>query len=284
MGERQTWVVAVSGGIDSVVLLDVLHQHAQARLVVAHVDHGIRGDGEDDLLVVQKHAAARSLHLEHTKLNLGRFASEATARTARYQWLREIVDKHNATRLVTAHHQDDVLETIVINHLRGTGWRGLASLRSTEMLYRPLLHMSKARIIAYALQHHLEWRDDSTNDDMKYLRNVIRHVYIPRLSAEQRRELISRYEKQIDLRSEIDKEIKKHTGSFDENYSRYWLTMVPREVATECLQEIVGTGLQRQHQQQLLHFVRTAKSGSTLELPNGLKTRVTAGELIVSRS
>lgn len=282
MGEQQTWVVAVSGGIDSVVLLDILHQHSQARLVVAHVDHGIRDDGDEDLLVVQKHAAARNIHLEYTKLELSPSVSEEKARTARYEWLHEIADKHKAVRIVTAHHQDDVLETIIINQLRGTGWRGLASLRSTEMLYRPLLHMSKARIIAYALHHKLEWRDDNTNDDMRYLRNVVRSVYIPRLSAEQRHELISLYEKQIELRSKIDEEIKRHVGSLENDISRYWLTMVPSGVATECLQMIVGTRLQRQHQQQLLHFVRTAKVGSTLELPDGLKTRVTAGELIVS--
>lgn len=286
MGEQQTWVVAVSGGIDSVVLLDILHEHSSARLVVAHVDHGIRDNGEDDLLVVQKHAAMRNLHLECTTLALGRDCSEARARTVRYEWLNSIVKKHAATKLVTAHHQDDVLETIVINHLRGTGWRGLTSLRSHDTVYRPLLHMSKARIIAYALHHNLEWREDDTNEDMRYLRNAVRAAIIPRLSSEHRHRLLRLYESQVDVVAAIDTEVVNLESSFasEQGMSRYWLTMAPPEVATVCLEYYSQSRLQRSHAKQLLHFARAGRPGAILELPGHLSARLTTDELIVSRT
>jgi tRNA(Ile)-lysidine synthase TilS/MesJ len=96
---------------------------------------------------------------------LGPKTSEAKARDARYKFLEEVKAVNKAKAIVTAHHQDDVLETAILNMLRGTGRRGLTSLQNRKNLIRPLLKFSKAAIKNYAKSHKLKWREDSTNEN-----------------------------------------------------------------------------------------------------------------------
>src|SRR6266496_535916 len=124
------YVVAVSGGVDSMVLLDMMRRLAGTTVVVAHVDHGMRSDSRLDRMLVQRYTMSHNLALEYTELHLGVGTDEATARQERYKFLRHMRKKYNASAIVTAHHRDDVLETAIMNLLRGTGWRGLSSLRS----------------------------------------------------------------------------------------------------------------------------------------------------------
>src|SRR6185436_20114617 len=118
------YVVAVSGGVDSMVLLDLLRQKPKLELVVAHFDHGIREDSAQDRKLVQRIAKAYGLPFVHAKGNLGPKAGEALAREARYAFLRQVQADHDAKAIITAHHQDDMLKTAIMNLLRGTGRRG----------------------------------------------------------------------------------------------------------------------------------------------------------------
>jgi tRNA(Ile)-lysidine synthase len=128
-----TYIVAVSGGVDSVVLLHLLSK-TDCKLVVAHFDHGIRHNSHDDAAFVKSLAASYGLAYEEEKANLGPSASEDTARKARYAFLRRVTNTYHAKAIATAHHQDDVIETSIINILRGTG-RNMLNKKST--LYRP---------------------------------------------------------------------------------------------------------------------------------------------------
>ncbi|MBL8032022.1 MAG: tRNA lysidine(34) synthetase TilS, partial [Candidatus Doudnabacteria bacterium] len=215
------YVVAVSGGVDSVVLLHLLAQGATKsqsnpkthatyhlppttyQLIVAHFDHGIRPDSDADRQFVQELAAACGLPFVYERAELGAGASEAVARNARYDFLRRVKDEHQAEAIVTAHHQDDVLETIIINWLRGTKSRGLSSLRSTPEIRRPLLGWSKQQIRAYAHLHTLQWREDSTNEDETYLRNYVRRQIIPKISAKMREQLLVHSERAASLNDAI---------------------------------------------------------------------------------
>ncbi len=176
-----SYVVAVSGGVDSVVLLDLLTKMDHLKLVVAHFDHGIRQDSADDELFVSKLATIYGLPYVSVRMELGKQASEATARDARYAFLRDIAQKHGAEKIITAHHQDDLLETMILNLLRGTGRRGLDPLLSSQDILRPLLPFSKEELMDYAISWELKWREDPTNTDVKFRRNKVRHEMMPKL-------------------------------------------------------------------------------------------------------
>lgn len=169
------YVLAVSGGIDSVVLLDILSKVNDIDIVIAHLDHGIRVDSKLDQKLVKDLAKTYRFIYETKSINLGKNASEKLARDNRYEFLNSVLKNHQAIAIITAHHQDDLIETSIINLLRGTGRKGVSSLKSDDNLIRPLLSVSKNQIKQYATEHKLIWREDSTNSDLRYQRNLVRH-------------------------------------------------------------------------------------------------------------
>jgi tRNA(Ile)-lysidine synthase len=185
------YVIAVSGGVDSLVLFHRLLKEPAVTMVVAHYDHGIRPDSAEDRQWVGALAKQQNLVFVYEEGKLGPGASEAMARQARYKFLRRVLKEQGGQAIITAHHQDDMLETAIINLIRGTGRKGLASLADTADIRRPLLAVPKADILAYAKKHGLVWHEDSTNLDDNYLRNHIRHNIVPRFSAQQRQELLT---------------------------------------------------------------------------------------------
>ena len=185
--ESGTYIVAVSGGVDSIVLLDILKNQTDLNLIVAHFDHGVRTDSELDRQFVEKLSKKINLPFVYESAQLGSAASEEAARSARYAFLERARQAYQARAIVTAHHQDDVLETAIINLLRGTNRRGLSSLTSRPQLARPLLHVSKRDLKAYAQEQGLVWREDSTNSDDSYLRNYVRLHLVPQFSSNRSR-------------------------------------------------------------------------------------------------
>jgi tRNA(Ile)-lysidine synthase len=237
------YVVAVSGGVDSVVLLNLLHNKASIsrvapwKLVVAHIDHGIRDDSKDDRLFVLSLAEKYGLQFEFGEGRLGPDASEAAARDARYNFLRNVKNSVGAQAIITAHHEDDLLETAILNMLRGTGRKGLSSLKSTDEIVRPLLGVPKSEIIAYAKSHGLEWREDSTNADIAYRRNYIRHKLLPRFGEEGRRKLRELTGESLRLNIEIDELIAELLGNHasEDELDRRWFISLPHAVAKEVM-------------------------------------------------
>jgi len=284
MSGRETWIVGVSGGVDSAVLLDMLVDSQAANLVVAHVDHGMRDDSKHDAELVKQMAEKYGLQYEVTELHLGPMASEQEAREKRYSWLDSLREKYKATAVATAHHQDDLIETIVLNIQRGTGWRGLCSLRETPIRKRPMLILSKASIVSYAIERGLEWREDSTNDDLRYRRNYIRHGIMPLLNPATRRDLIKLYNAQLSLRLEIEDKVDEtfRIVKSDEGLSRYSLIMLPEAVALEILRKACGGALLTLQLERLLLFAKTARVGATHEPGSGVVVRATIDQLVVS--
>lgn len=279
-----TYIVAVSGGVDSVVLLDQLVRSGGHDCIVAHVDHGIRPTSADDEAFVRALAATYGVSYETTRLELGPDAPEAVARERRYAWLRSLQELHHADAIVTAHHQDDVIETMILNLIRGTGWRGLSALRERSDLHRPLLATSRVEIVRYAIDHELDWREDETNDDVRYTRNYVRYRYVQRMTNQERQQWIALYDAQVSLTNDIDDELA-HVAQAPCTtvFSRYWLTMIGPEVWGTVLAYSLGRSLMSAHLRQLRHFVLTARPGKRLQL-DGFSYRVTVTELIVSTS
>jgi len=198
------YVLAVSGGVDSVCLLNIMAESSDYDLVVAHFDHGIRLDSNQDKLLVFRLAQNKHIKFVSQNGNLGSQTSEAQARQARYDFLYQVLKQENALAIVTAHHLDDRLETLIINLIRGTGRLGLGSICETATVKRPFLNLTKTELKSYAHQHNLSWREDSTNRDCGYLRNYLRFKVIPRLSQEDKAKFISLMDRQVDINSQID--------------------------------------------------------------------------------
>ena len=179
-------MVAVSGGVDSVVLLDLLNQSASElglSIVVAHVDHGIASDSRTVGRSVQQLADRYELPFETTELHLGPDATETEARRARYAWLRDVQRRRGAKYLVTAHHQDDQIETVLLRTLRGSAPAGLAGIgrRARGGLVRPLLPFSRRELVQYAAVRGLPVHDDPANRDPRHLRSWVRETLLPLL-------------------------------------------------------------------------------------------------------
>jgi tRNA(Ile)-lysidine synthase len=180
-----TWLVAVSGGPDSVALAHLLAEAAPGRglaLVAAHVDHGIHPDSARVAETVRQLAAALAMPLTTVRLELGADATESEARDARYRWLRAECARVGAHGIVTAHHADDQVETVLMRVLRGSGPAGLAGMaRRTPDLVRPLLPFRREELAQYLLDRGIGSWADPANTDPKHLRSWIRTAVLPLL-------------------------------------------------------------------------------------------------------
>lgn len=273
--EPGVYVVAVSGGVDSMVLLDLLIEQGNSsqltahssmsrwRFIVAHYDHGIRPDSQLDRELVQKTAERYRLPFVYDEGNLGPKASEATARKARYNFLQRVQASAGAQAIITAHHQDDLIETAILNLLRGTDRKGLSALKSTKQLIRPLLDVSKKELLAYAKTHKLKWREDPTNTDTRYLRNHIRANVVPKLTIKQRQSFINLLAKSRANNTRLDLEIANFLQSQggSQALDRQAFIDLPHAVAREVM-----AGWLRQHgirefdKKSLERLVRAAKT------------------------
>jgi tRNA(Ile)-lysidine synthetase-like protein len=229
------YVVAVSGGVDSMVLLDVLRRAPGVELAVAHFDHGMRADSGADRQFVQAAAQSYDVPFYSEAGHLAADAGEAAARTARYAFLQRAQQKTGARAIITAHHQDDVLETAILNLLRGTGRLGLSSLQSRDSLLRPLLPYTKQEILAYARSQELAWREDSTNQDERFLRNYIRHTILPRSTPAQRSQLLEHITNAAQLNAELNELLAQalHMQPASDQLDRAWFVMLPYAVSAE---------------------------------------------------
>jgi len=277
-----SYLVAVSGGVDSVVLLDLLRLHPGLKLTVAHYDHGIRDDSAEDRKHVQQLARRYRLPFVYDSGKLGKDASEAAAREARYAFLRRAQEAAKAQAIITAHHQDDVLETVVINLLRGTGRKGLSSLTSGEGILRPLLEVPKTEILDYAKRHCLLWREDSTNASTDYLRNRIRHTILPGWSESQKQQLlhISRHMQAVN--QEMDAILG---ANLEGNLDRQWFISLPHEVSREVLAAWLRLHDISEFDRGTLERVavagKVAEQGKAIDIVKGRSMYVAADSLIL---
>ena len=187
-------IAAVSGGIDSIVLLDVLgrlRQEWNLELAVAHFNHQLRGkESDDDEAFV--HAAADRLGIQfhsdradaHAYAESMKLSIQEAARDLRYDFFRRLRTSIGFNRIATGHNGDDNAETVLFNMLRGAGVHGLTGIpvtRKDMALVRPLLFATREEIQRYAGERHLEFREDSSNKNTDYSRNFLRHQIIPQL-------------------------------------------------------------------------------------------------------
>lgn len=282
------YVVGVSGGVDSMTLLDMLVKLGQRAdktqpltFTMAHFDHGIREDSREDRLLVERTAKLLGLPFVYAEGKLGTGTSEDVARKARYEFLRKVKEQTEADGIITAHHQDDAIETAVHNILRGTGRKGMSSLQSTDGILRPVLHLPKKQLRNYALRENLEWREDSTNNNLAYRRNYIRHELLPKLHAASPaayEQLKRRIRRQQEINHAIDNQLAAflHRQPAVTVLSRLDITMLPHSVAKELVAHWLRLNGQHQFSSKLLErltvALKTAKPRTVVEIDS--KNRV----------
>ena len=181
-------LLAVSGGVDSVTLVHLL-KDLSCQFALAHCNFQLRGEESDeDQHFVEALAGRLELQLHQKRFDTqerrenSKGSVQMVARELRYSWFDELMDTHNYDYLLTAHHADDNLETLLINLMRGTGLRGLTGITSvSDKIFRPLLEFDKESIFQYAKKQGYYWREDSSNQKSDYLRNQLRKEVIPTL-------------------------------------------------------------------------------------------------------
>jgi len=179
-------LLAVSGGIDSVVMAELFHQSG-FHFAIAHCNFKLRkNESEQDQDFVKKLAAYYQVPFHCTSFDTAKYATkegislQMAARQLRYTWFEQIRKKENYSSIAVAHHQNDEAETILINLTRGTGISGLHGiLPRQEKIIRPLLFTSRSQIEDFAKENKLAYREDSSNTSLKYIRNKIRLQIIP---------------------------------------------------------------------------------------------------------
>lgn len=283
------YVAAVSGGVDSVVLLDLLYkqmEEPQKELAIAHFDHGIRDNSAEDRRFVEDLAEKYGLRFFYADGRLGPDASEALAREKRYEFLNKAKAELGADAIITAHHKDDLLETLIINVLRGTGRKGLSSLSDRPGLIRPLLDFSKDQIINYAKKNSLAWREDETNQDDKYFRNYVRHNIADKLSSKQKESLLKISGRSKGLNEEIDKlvgELFLKKGEI----SRTVFSNLSHDVSAEIIAGWLrkeGLGFDKKTVERIVVSLKTIKPGKKLEVGKSRYFSVENGMIRMNRA
>ena len=186
IAENDKVILALSGGIDSMVLADLLLK-SKVQFVAAHCNFNLRGeesDGDEQLVreFTEKNGIqcfVRHFDTEQYAIEKG-ISIEMAARDLRYAWFEELRQQLGYDKIAVAHHADDQAETFFINLLRGAGLRGLKGmLPQNGVIIRPLLWASREQIHQYAVENKILWREDHTNAESVYLRNKIRNKLLP---------------------------------------------------------------------------------------------------------
>lgn len=301
----QTVVVGLSGGADSVALTDALaalRRRHGFRLVAAHLDHGLRAGSPDDAAFC--HAFCQSLDVPlrggsaAVRARAGREKGglEQAARRERYLFLRRVKDDEGALLIAVAHTLDDQAETLLLRLLRGAGASGLAGMQARSGdLWRPLLEVSRARVLEHLRARGIGWREDPSNADPAHLRNRVRHELLPYLERRfnpKAREALART---AALLADEARHIGTQGAELLEQASyrdgaalvldRSRLAAAPQAVARSAirlaLHESGGlAGVARGHVERILALARSAApAGRRLPLPGRREARFTHRQL-----
>ena len=190
-------VVACSGGPDSMCLLSLVNElknELNLKIIVAHVNHKLRIESEEEKEMVENYSKEKNLIfelLEITKYSNNKF-SEEDARKRRYDFFNELIKKYNANVLLTAHHGDDLIETIQMRLTRGSNLSGYIGIKminenNNYKILRPLLSTTKENILNYLNDKNIPYRIDKTNEELKHTRNKYRHYILPFLKKENKK-------------------------------------------------------------------------------------------------
>ncbi|MDH6251184.1 tRNA(Ile)-lysidine synthase [Chryseobacterium sp. H1D6B] len=230
--ENQSYLLAVSGGADSMVLLQLFSdlEYTQnencSNIQVAHINYKLRGeDSESDQKVVQDFCEKRNIKFHLYKVSEKDHQPENSiqlwARNLRYRFFKDIQEKENLDFLVTAHHLNDQLETFIINLSKASGINGLSGIPANDNhILRPLLHFTKEEIYAFAAENNIEFREDLSNKKSDYLRNKIRNEITPKL-LETNEHFLENFKKSLSYLNQTKDFVQKQIQAIENNISLF---------------------------------------------------------------
>jgi tRNA(Ile)-lysidine synthase len=293
-------ILAVSGGVDSVAMLHLLHNLRSQygwEIAVAHYNHGVRKDATKDALLVGDLADLYGYPLYLGKYEYTDF-SEAALRKARYDFLEELRRDMGYDYILTAHHNNDFLETAIFNTVRGSDREGMVALKEKRgKIIRPLLPFSKPEIIVFANLQNLQYREDSTNDDLSYSRNMVRNVLMPHGSMKFRNfhhNMNQRLAKLKDVNQRINQgltRLAEATVEYEDSVSIQLdgekFNSLPVTIRKNLLVFLVkrlkpAHGLKKINITKAVKFIETSRTGSKLPLPGGLQLVNTYGKFVIT--
>jgi tRNA(Ile)-lysidine synthase len=300
LGRGETILAAVSGGLDSMTLLHVLHSLARKwrwKIVVAHFNHQLRGRSSDaDEKLVRKTAVNLGLPFVAACADVKQFAQvskisvEMAARKLRHEFFARVAGELKISNVALAHHADDQVELFFLRVLRGAGGEGLAGMKwrspspvnSTVRLVRPLLGCSKTEILAYARGNKISFREDATNVSNDYLRNRIRNELLPLLRGHYQRGLA----KTVLRLMEIVGAEAEAVGQLTENWSKLRRPVfgkLPVAIQRRVLQAQL-TRLAVSPDFELVESLRQAPGVAVSTGPNLSVARDVAGGIVIKKS
>ena len=220
-------VLAVSGGPDSICMLDILNDikndetiDINFEIVVAHVNHMIRKEAEEDEKYVKKYCEEKQIEFYSKSIDVQKMANnnkigvEEAGRKVRYDFFDEILEKTNAQKIAIAHNKNDKVETVLMHILRGSGINGLKGIEAKRGKYiRPLIECERNEIEEYCTEKKMQPRIDKTNFENEYTRNKVRNLLIPYIKKEFNPNLIQTIDRLSNLVAEeekyMDKQVEK---------------------------------------------------------------------------
>lgn len=298
-------VLAVSGGPDSMCLFHLLleiKKEKNIKIICAHVNHGIRKESIEEKDFVEKYCKKNKCIFEYFELeSLEKDNFEAKARLKRYEFFNSMIKKYNANYLITAHHADDLIETILMRLTRGSNLSGYAGFKKETYLdnfelIRPLIYVSKDDILKYNEQNNIEYRLDKTNDSDDYTRNRFRHHILPYLKEENKNvhQKILQFSEDLYL---IDEHITKETSNILTNiyvsdklklHDFNKLDLIIKKRIIESLLSIEYKDdiylINNKHKNAILKLCESNKPNGFLDLPKKIRVIKSYDDLYFSKS
>ena len=282
-------VVAVSGGPDSMSLLHLLlevRKKIDINIVCAHVNHNMRKESEDEKVFVENYCKENNIYFEYMKINeysFGNFHNEA--RNIRYNFFYDVLKKYNSSVLFTAHHGDDLIETILMRIVRGSSLKGYAGFSmitnyDNYKVVRPLIFYTKDDILKYNKLNNVPYVIDSSNNKDSYTRNRYRHYVLPFLKSEDSNvhrkflgfsKLLNEYESFLD--KYVDSSGLCNSNSIDISLFIKKDEVVQRRVVENILKRIYEDNISivnSTHVESIMDLIRSSKPNLSIKLPNNI--------------
>ena len=300
-----TIIIGLSGGPDSMCLLDIiLKLNIKLNIICAHINHNIRKESKEELRFIEEYCKNKCLRLETTtfeKKNSTEDYNELELREKRYKYFEELYKKYNASYLFTAHHGDDLIETILMRISRGSNLKGYSgfqaeSIKNGMRVIKPLIFITKDDINKYNKEHNIPFVSDKTNEEDTYTRNRYRHNVLPFLKKETPNVHLKYMKFSRELMKYFDYVDKVVNQEIDNRYNKkvlniYEFEKLDKLIQTKIIEYILDDNyidnlylVSDKHVDMILNIINNPKPNIEINLPDSLYIQKSYDRLKITRN